>query len=617
MEPSQNPSTQEQKPDASTTPESLVGRRIEYQGDYGIVKYHGPLMHKDESQDPNQVWLGIQWDNPTRGRHNGTVQGIQYFISDNGDTAGSLLKVDKANFGITIYDGILLRYFPNPVSHETQQAQSTQPASTDNTAGTAAPVGETEKAEEGSFVNEKGVKVEFDTEAYFETVRKFKKKVEFLGFDKIWKKINDLKNLKELSLPDCKISDIGPDGSLQKLLPSVKNLSLEANLLYDWNQVFLIGRELKHLEQLAISSHVLPPVETDVRDLKRIYVNSNDTFIHEPPINVFTNLQTIIMISMGLTWKSLNNLLPMLLHIENLVVCKNQLNDFENLTYNGSDFKKLKFLNLECNGFKTFEGASVFKNAPLLEKLTLSQNNLKELGPVTGFENLVSLTMEECDISDFYIFSQMNRFPKLETIRITKNPISTKYNPLHIRQRAIAEIRNLKFINGSELKKYERKDCEIYYLRNTFQEYFEKSGQNAYEYDYNQFLAYCTSEHPRIQELIQMYGNPYDDSLKGEKKQADPSVANRAANFVNVKLNAFTGPGLGKPAVTKKLTANTTITNLKAMLAKQFGIPATKQKVYYKADRDDPFTALDEDLKDLAYYGVRNEGEIWVGDQEM
>lgn len=575
----------------TSTSEDFVGRRIEYQNDIGTVKYYGPLKHDAEKQDPNQIWLGIQWDNPTRGRHNGTVQGYQYFVCDDGLNSGSLLKVDKANFGMTIYNGILLRYFHDQVQEAT--------------------------TEKGVAVNDKGITVEYDEEAYFETVRKFKKKVEFLGFDKIWKKINDLKNLQELSLPDCKISDIGPDGSLQQLLPNVKTLSLEANLLYDWNQVFLIGRELQHLEQLAISSNILKAPKEDVRNIDKIYINSNDTFINEPPLNAFTNLHTIILISMKLTWKVLSNLIPLFFNVENLVLCFNKLNDFENFPFSGVDFKKLKFFNLEGNEIKTFEGIMKFKDAPLLEKLTLSNNRLTELGQVTGFENLTSLIIEDNNITDFYIFSQMNLMPKLEAIRITRNPISGKHSLLHIRQRAIAEIRGLKNINGSELKKYERKDCEIYYLRNTFHEYFEKTGQTSYNYDYEQYLSYCTIEHPRIPELIKLYGNPYEESLKGDKNHAELAPKIGSSGFISLKLSAYSGSALGKPPVTKKLTANTLITNLKAMLAKQFGIPANKQKVYYKSDPHDPFAPLEEDLKDLTYYGIKNDGEIWVGDTEL
>jgi hypothetical protein len=38
-------------------------------------------------------------------------------------------------------------------------------------------------------------------------------------------------------------------------------LSLEANLLYSWQQVFLIGRELTFLQELSISHNLLRPLE--------------------------------------------------------------------------------------------------------------------------------------------------------------------------------------------------------------------------------------------------------------------------------------------------------------------------------------------------------------------
>ena len=141
-----------------------MGRRIEYQKAFGTVKYCGPLKHDaGKHNDPNQIWLGVEWDDVSRGRHNGTVEGVKYFETENGQNSGTLLKAEKANFGINIYDGILLRYFNQKENKENK---------------------------ENAYVNEKGILVEYDDEAYFETVRKFKKRVEFLGFDKIWKKIN-------------------------------------------------------------------------------------------------------------------------------------------------------------------------------------------------------------------------------------------------------------------------------------------------------------------------------------------------------------------------------------------------------------------------------------------
>lgn len=48
----------------------------------------------------------------------------------------------------------------------------------------------------------KPVTVEYDEDAYFETTKKHIKKVEFLGFDLIWEKINNLYEIRELSMQE-------------------------------------------------------------------------------------------------------------------------------------------------------------------------------------------------------------------------------------------------------------------------------------------------------------------------------------------------------------------------------------------------------------------------------
>jgi hypothetical protein len=76
--------------------------------------------------------------------------------------------------------------------------------------------------------------------------------------------------------------------------------------------------------------------------------------------------------------------------------------------------------------------------------------------------------------------------------------------------RAVAEIRKLNQINGAQLKKYERKDCEIFYLRESFREYFAVKKVPDYDYDFEDFLKYCDQHHPNIPTLIKIYGNPYE-----------------------------------------------------------------------------------------------------------
>jgi len=47
--------------------------------------------------------------------------------------------------------------------------------------------------------------------------------VEFVGFDEIWNKINNLDKIQSISLPDCRICDLGPKGHLNNLLRNNNN----------------------------------------------------------------------------------------------------------------------------------------------------------------------------------------------------------------------------------------------------------------------------------------------------------------------------------------------------------------------------------------------------------
>jgi len=49
------------------------GRRLSYGGNLCTVRYYG------EVHDTKGDWLGIEWDDPTRGKHSGDHRGVKYF----------------------------------------------------------------------------------------------------------------------------------------------------------------------------------------------------------------------------------------------------------------------------------------------------------------------------------------------------------------------------------------------------------------------------------------------------------------------------------------------------------------------------------------------------------
>lgn len=50
-----------------------VGTRISLSGSLGTIKFSG------EVENAKGVWLGVEWDDASRGKHSGTKDGKHYF----------------------------------------------------------------------------------------------------------------------------------------------------------------------------------------------------------------------------------------------------------------------------------------------------------------------------------------------------------------------------------------------------------------------------------------------------------------------------------------------------------------------------------------------------------
>ncbi len=55
------------------------------------------------------VWVGVEWDSG-QGRHNGKVNGIQYFCTQDQLPSGSLVRPNKLSAGVSLLDALSSRY---------------------------------------------------------------------------------------------------------------------------------------------------------------------------------------------------------------------------------------------------------------------------------------------------------------------------------------------------------------------------------------------------------------------------------------------------------------------------------------------------------------------------
>lgn len=57
----------------TTSQEFYSGKRLSYDGQLCTVRFVG------EVKGTKGEWLGVEWDDPTRGKHNGVHEGVRYF----------------------------------------------------------------------------------------------------------------------------------------------------------------------------------------------------------------------------------------------------------------------------------------------------------------------------------------------------------------------------------------------------------------------------------------------------------------------------------------------------------------------------------------------------------
>ena len=177
-----------------------VGKRISVDGYYGTIKFIGSVPPTKGD------WLGVDWDDPDRGKHDGSRDGVQYFNCQC-KTSGSFVRPQKANYGVNICDAIRERY---------------------TSAGDDS----------------------YDCDVYFGT-----KKTITVGMDKVQKTFEKLDSLKDLGLRGLNVSSAGEPGSLGAMVPSVVSVNISQNLFSYWSTIYQVILELPLLNFLSISEN--------------------------------------------------------------------------------------------------------------------------------------------------------------------------------------------------------------------------------------------------------------------------------------------------------------------------------------------------------------------------
>lgn len=117
------------------------------------------------------------------------------------------------------------------------------------------------------------------------------KKIEILGVEQSYSWRADVTNSRDISLENMKISNLGDQGVLRKLIPGTFNLYLDKNLLYSWDQYFSIIKQLDFLRIVTLTGNKFNKIGADYLNDKNI-----NQLIH-------TSVFELVLIDMALDWQ--------------------------------------------------------------------------------------------------------------------------------------------------------------------------------------------------------------------------------------------------------------------------------------------------------------------------
>ena len=525
--------------------EHYIGERLSYKHQLCTVRCVGPV------KDKPGVWLGVEWDDPSRGKHNGTHEGVTYFECTNR----------------SYHD----RYIPS-TSLTSISGRSTSP-----TVGSFLRPTQTWDPPRTFFqaLQEKYMPEFHESEA--EIVYISGKQAEEVGFEKFHQRQAKLQGIHVLVLDHMRIKHQSPsredEDSIEELCADITELDLSGNLFETFDEVVKLCGLLPKLKVLTLDGNRFTvdkkqhPALRKVRTLSLSQTLLNQTeikkLVSDSDAPVFPSLSTLNLANNEFCC-SLNLLLP----------------------------PTLSTLDLSDNGFCALSDLKDLSRNGSLHTLILKRNRISAVCADTVALARVCLRVAELDLSynaidTFSFFTSINppTFPQLKHLRVAGNPlykslVSAEGKPLTAEDGymlTIARLPQLEYLNYSKITEKERLNAESYYLGQIAIEV--SSAGEGHEAD-------VISRHPRYRELCDEYGEP-NIQWKVKKNEVDPnSLAARLVSVTfNLALHAF--PDIKQRSWSDEIPKSFSIYAVLGMVGKRLGqIPLHLRLVLETNERD-------------------------------
>ncbi|KAL6895809.1 hypothetical protein HDV57DRAFT_480490 [Trichoderma longibrachiatum] len=518
-----------------------IGQRISYDGAACTVRFIGGVA------GTTGTWLGVEWDDAARGKHDGSHKGTRYFtcISKSPTAASFVRPTRPADPPQSFLSALHERY----VADAPGQTQGRS---------------KTEIVISGKVAQE-------------------------MGFDKIWRRQSRLREMKIVVLDGLRVAsardggDVRDDGSgelktIEDTAPKIVELDLSRNLFERLAPVVEICRDLKDLQKLAINGNRFQDVLTDEA--------------LQGAESVFGGLTELQLGETMLSWQELCLIASKCPSLTTLLVGSNQLSTLPP-TGEISLPSTLTSINLEYNDFTSLSDIAYLTSLNALRHLQLKGNNISAItaspdSPAVVFPpsvQYVDLSYNKIDSWDF-VDKLAAVFPGMTGLRITHNPIYYSIDADSNAQSSdesfmftVARIAQLKTLNFTHVSAMDRTNAEMFYLSRiakqlaTVPEAAEES---------------IKALHPRYKELCEAYGEP--DVIRRE--EINPNFLE--ARLVTCEFHYEKAPEGSKKTRTVRIPKAFDIYAVKGIVGKMYGLKPLKLRLIWETGEWDPVAGYDE-----------------------
>ncbi|XP_025104248.1 tubulin-specific chaperone E-like isoform X2 [Pomacea canaliculata] len=427
-----------------------VGDRIRCDVNFGTVKYIGIVP------PTKGVWLGIEWDDPTRGKHDGSHEGVRYFQTSH-PNSGSFLRPKKACLGIDCFQAIQSRYGIQKHGSAGVNTETLYVLDADNR----------------------------------QTV------VEMVGAEKVNLMQSQLNRLQEVSIRDMDVYGTQSDCELSQNTPSIQTLDVSRNLIASWPMVAKICQQLPNLQSLFLSENKLhaPTYSTDV-------------------LKAFKAVRNLYLNKMSSSWHEVLQCCSLFPILETLYVSANAMQMLEEPQ---CCLQQLTTLSLENNNISSWDEVMKLGKLQQLETLVITDNPIERIyfpdvpyrKKSQLFPKLKHLYITLNKISDWASINELNKLQNLEDLGFGSLPHLGAAET--VREIVIAKIGNLTRFNRTDVNEQERKGAEIDYLKKFGPDWLKAGGNQDSSKD-NPDIEF-QAQHPRFCHLVSKWGAPENSEM--------------------------------------------------------------------------------------------------------